>query len=688
MAVVSASPVPILQFFNNLGQPNAGGSIITQVGGVNFPTYQDAAGSIPLPNPIPLNSRGEISNASGVSSQLFLQQNVVYSFTLLDAGGNILNTASSVQALSTISYTSIIYPQTAAEEVVTVVPVNFFYPPGNLLRYGTNTIPGTTDMSSALTNALAVGQDVYIPGGSYLFAQQSPFVLQSNQTVYGDGDTSILTFTSNNTSNLAGNAVTDTTVRNVAVAVTGVGTQNLLYIGVIAFTGVCTNCLVEDCDISGYSMIGVLLQDAVSCTVRRNYFHGVTLNTAAGDGAAVYLRGTSAGGCLYNVVTENQVFSNSYEGIAVLTGSGVTANTGLNKYNLIAHNRIGQQAGYGILGSYSGNGQYDLFNQIIGNYIENIQGTSAVAGGSSGAGIYCVGAGGLVITGNTIRNCCVQTANESLAPAGIGVNNTVTGATPCVVANNNISGMTQYHGIDVTSCSGAVQITGNTIFQPSSNSTGSPIKVNGSSQVSVRTNTVYNVSTENSIWVHIVANTLTQVDVCGNLITCAGPGIVFDVTSGSLTLSNVCDNNIDGSGAFAAITLAGIVQGIVKGNNISIGATTAMTISACTQLQVSANSIVCSSLSNALTTTGTCTGSYVDEANYVSATGGSNLGQNAVNNGGTGIFVRQLGSGSPGRAAHIVGDSVKNTAPTSNGTLEWVCTTAGSPGTWTAITIP
>lgn len=95
---VGLAPVAIQQFFNNEGKPNVGGSILTQVGGINYPTYQDSAGATPLPNPIPLNSRGEVSNAAGASCQLFLALNVVYTFTLKDANGNLLNQAIWVAA--------------------------------------------------------------------------------------------------------------------------------------------------------------------------------------------------------------------------------------------------------------------------------------------------------------------------------------------------------------------------------------------------------------------------------------------------------------------------------------------------------------------------------------------------------------------------------------------------------------
>ena len=96
-ANVVISPVGIQQFFANNGAPCAGGTVLTQVASVNYPTYQDSAGATPLPNPIPLNSRGEVSNASGVSSQLFLEVNKVYTFTLYDAAGNQLNQSTYVQ---------------------------------------------------------------------------------------------------------------------------------------------------------------------------------------------------------------------------------------------------------------------------------------------------------------------------------------------------------------------------------------------------------------------------------------------------------------------------------------------------------------------------------------------------------------------------------------------------------------
>jgi hypothetical protein len=46
------------------------------------------------------------------------------------------------------------------------------------------------------------------------------------------------------------------------------------------------------------------------------------------------------------------------------------------------------------------------------------------------------------------------------------------------------------------------------------------------------------------------------------------------------------------------------------------------------------------------------------------------------------IMVR--GTAAPATGAHVVGEIVWNTVPTSGGNIGWVCTTAGTPGTWKA----
>lgn len=185
MTIGVAAPTPILQFWLNNGQLAAGGSILTTVGGVNAATYQDVGLTTPLPNPIPLNSRGEVSNAAGASCQLFLPQSTIYVFTLFDAGGNQIWQAAYVNGiLTTLTQGAVglaLYPQTAAESAFGITPTSYFYPPGNVLRYGADP-SGALDSTAAFNQATFATsvyvslpltlpnqlQDIYIPPGTFL----------------------------------------------------------------------------------------------------------------------------------------------------------------------------------------------------------------------------------------------------------------------------------------------------------------------------------------------------------------------------------------------------------------------------------------------------------------------------------------------------------------------------------------
>lgn len=154
---VVACPAPILQFFDNAGNPAVGGSVLTQVSGVNYATYQDSAGNTPLPNPIPLNSRGEVSNAAGASCQLFIAGGVAYTFTLYDARGNLLNQSEYVNGtlLTQNVVGQLLYPQTAAEAADSIVPVAYYYDTDYIERQGA-VANLSTDALGAVNDAILV----------------------------------------------------------------------------------------------------------------------------------------------------------------------------------------------------------------------------------------------------------------------------------------------------------------------------------------------------------------------------------------------------------------------------------------------------------------------------------------------------------------------------------------------------
>lgn len=201
---VLATP-PILQFTLNNGQPAVNCSILTQVGGVNAATYSDSGLTTPLPNPIPLNSRGEVSDASGASKQLFLTPNIVYTFTLSDAGGNQIWQASYVNgvqltgpataaALNTVTSVPILasYAQTAAEIAAGVTPTNYAYPEvvglAGAQRFGAD-ITGAADATTALQNWAngCGGVMIFPPNATFLVSAQ--ISIPAGTIIYGNGST-------------------------------------------------------------------------------------------------------------------------------------------------------------------------------------------------------------------------------------------------------------------------------------------------------------------------------------------------------------------------------------------------------------------------------------------------------------------------------------------------------------------
>ena len=109
-----------------------------------------------------------------------------YKVKITDASGvEIYSQDYASPQISAAEVGAALYPQTSAESTAGVTPTNYQYEPGNVLRYGTNTIPGTTDMTTALTNALLSYNSIYVPEGNYLIT--AAITLLDDQVITGSG---------------------------------------------------------------------------------------------------------------------------------------------------------------------------------------------------------------------------------------------------------------------------------------------------------------------------------------------------------------------------------------------------------------------------------------------------------------------------------------------------------------------
>jgi hypothetical protein len=113
------------------------------------------------------------SLASGFFPAFYIDPsvNTSYKVVITDADDVAVynNDNIPVAASSAADVGALLYPQTLEEAGLTIVNGHKNY--GNILRYGTNTTPGTTDMAAALQAAVDQmnegGAQVFIPEGSY-----------------------------------------------------------------------------------------------------------------------------------------------------------------------------------------------------------------------------------------------------------------------------------------------------------------------------------------------------------------------------------------------------------------------------------------------------------------------------------------------------------------------------------------
>ena len=96
----------IIQYFQNLGLMDAGGTITTNVGGsVGTPvtTFTDSTGLTANPNPLTLNSAGRPASASGAPVAFWVPGGTLVQLIVQDSGGNQLCFLDNVPAINDLT---------------------------------------------------------------------------------------------------------------------------------------------------------------------------------------------------------------------------------------------------------------------------------------------------------------------------------------------------------------------------------------------------------------------------------------------------------------------------------------------------------------------------------------------------------------------------------------------------------
>lgn len=320
--------------------------------------------------------------------------------------------------------------------------------------------------------------------------------------------------------------------------------------------------------------------------------------------------------------------------------------------------------------------------EIAGNTVEDIDGTPTIENGMSGnfgAGIYSVGMSALNIHDNVLRRCSLGTTTSSLTPAGIGVS----GHIGALSIMNNLIEDCNWRGIYVpTSLNGTAKIENNTIRRCGRNG----IYLFDVGKWSVIGNTINGrrgVAASTGILVD--ATTASQKGVI------SGNNINTFAATQLLTINKTADitaigNNVVNDGAASVVCelvkFIGCGKGTIAGNNFDGGlaAFAALTITTCTNLVVSGNSIKMTSdgsLRPAVSMSGVCTGTVFERSNIIDAAASGRMEN--LSTGGK-MHTRDSVNTS-GNKTRQIGDTIENVVPVAAGVALWGKSTAGVGGT-------
>lgn len=194
------------QFFDNNGNPLAGGKLYTYSAGTTTyqSTYTSVSANVLNTNPILLDSAGRVPG----SSEIWLSD-AVYKFILKDKNDVLIETWDDISGINNvfpIDSANVLYDPPFTGSVVTTVKdalantvsVKDFGAVGNGVHNDYNAI------LAAWNYCYPIGASLYFPSGTYLVSDENNFPFQNtqnpvtallncnNMTIYGDGPSTIL----------------------------------------------------------------------------------------------------------------------------------------------------------------------------------------------------------------------------------------------------------------------------------------------------------------------------------------------------------------------------------------------------------------------------------------------------------------------------------------------------------------
>lgn len=535
-----------------------------------------------------------------------------------------------------------------------------------LSEYATIDMTGATDSSTAFQTAVTAltGKKVHIGKGTILL--NTAINLPDDIIIQGQGDGTVIKLGSGDINGFVMSAKSGVVIKDLKMLCEAAGTT---VVGGVHFSAVTTNCTVENVTFEGFSYAGVIIDNSNHNTVRNcRVINGLGVLTSSSD---ILIEQDSS----HNLVENCYLNGGSCWGVMITDPYTSTYPKG----NKVINNHIEGHKGYGVAVYITT--FYDTQTIIANNTIKGILGSALE--GASGAGVFIQSAGGVIVDGNHISDCCSLTTNFfTLAPAGIGV--TGSSSVPCVISNNIITDMTKGPGIHVNASEKGCIITGNTIEIDSVGALSNErcIFVSHSCNMIIKGNIIRQ---KNSNWpaVTIVANPYTfpeggatsefiNTDISDNIINSVNKGIVFGVVTTG-TFKRVTINNNTVVSTDIGMDIQKITNCLIIGNNINSTDWYPIYGNTLNYTRVSANVLITGNAARGVTWAGTGAGNYVDSSNYFTGLYESDS---------TAGFITEFYSNILIDGIWNVGDRIIKSIPVVGEQKGWRCTVAGRPGTW------
>lgn len=293
---------PVVQFFDNNGNPLAGGKITTYLSNTTTPesTWQDEGLSVLNTNPIILNSRGEAT--------IWLTPDIQYTFVLTDANDNSIQTVNDIyggfQFINGIDATHVSYTPAGTGAVATKVETKLRESVSvkDFGAVGDGSIDDTNALQAAINAAVSRSKSLYLPTGTYKTTSGLSFGAPIR--IFGDGadvasETGtiikptqssgiVLEFT-----NAAGSFDNGLILEDFAIIGTGTGTA----VGLEVNGAVWTNSRIRNITVRSMGGRGVVIDDCLTAN-----FEQVRVAGCGSDG--FYISGSN-GIRLYGCMSES-----------------------------------------------------------------------------------------------------------------------------------------------------------------------------------------------------------------------------------------------------------------------------------------------------------------------------------------------------------------------------------------------